>query len=296
MTHSINLHSPRFLSAVSALLCVLCGQSLFAAPQLEVAKNGRWLQYTDGKPFFYLGDTAWELFHRLTREEADRYLADRAAKGFTVIQAVALAEQDGLRVPNAYGHLPLLDLDPTKPDVKDGPANDYWDHVDYIVNKAAEHGMFIGLLPTWGDKWQGTRGGKGPVVFDRKNARVFGEWLGGRYADQPVIWILGGDRNIYSDEERDIMRGMAKGLRKGDGGRHLITFHPRGPSMSSPYFHRESWLDFNMSQSSHAARDHDNGLFIEHDYQLKPVKPTLDGEPRYERIPVGFYLPHLPDR
>jgi hypothetical protein len=38
------------------------------------------------EPFFWLGDTAWELFHRLNREEADRYLEDRARKGFTVIQ------------------------------------------------------------------------------------------------------------------------------------------------------------------------------------------------------------------
>jgi hypothetical protein len=54
--------------------------------------------------------------------------------------------------------------------------------------------------------------------------------------------------------------------------------------------HNALWLDFNMSQSSHAARDHDTGLYIEHDYALQPAKPTLDGEPRYEGIPVGFYL------
>jgi len=162
-------------------LCVLCGYSTFgAAPQLEVSGNGRWLQYTDGKPFFYLGDTAWELFHRLNREEADRYLANRAVKGFTVIQAVALAEQDGLNIPNAYGHTPLIDLDPTKPDAKEGPNNDYWDHVDYIVDKAEEHGMFVGLLPSWGDKWQSIRGGIGPKIFDAENARIYGEWLGNR--------------------------------------------------------------------------------------------------------------------
>jgi hypothetical protein len=48
--------------------------------------RGRYLVTERGEPFFYLGDTAWELFHRLTREEADLYLKDRAAKGFTVIQ------------------------------------------------------------------------------------------------------------------------------------------------------------------------------------------------------------------
>jgi hypothetical protein len=45
-----------------------------------------------------------------------------------------------------------------------------------------------------------------------------------------------------------------------------------------------------MYQSSHAAQDHDNGIYAEHDYALDPPKPTVDGEPRYEDIPVGFYL------
>ena len=64
-------------------------------PRLKISDNRHFIVKADGEPFFYLGDTAWELFHRLNREEADRYLRDRARKGFTVIQAVALAELDG---------------------------------------------------------------------------------------------------------------------------------------------------------------------------------------------------------
>lgn len=60
--------------------------------RLQLTSNRRFLQYEDGTPFFYLGDTAWELFHRLTLAEAERYLTNRVAKGFTVIQAVALAD------------------------------------------------------------------------------------------------------------------------------------------------------------------------------------------------------------
>src|SRR5215218_6369902 len=76
-------------------------------PQLKVSANKRFLVTADGKPFFWLGDTAWELFHRLNREEAEKYLKNRADKGFTVVQAVALAELDGLHDPNAYGETPL---------------------------------------------------------------------------------------------------------------------------------------------------------------------------------------------
>src|SRR5689334_1535771 len=93
-------------AGLAALFLTRPGQ---AASSLKVSDNHRFLVKDNGQPFFYLGDTAWELFHRLNREQADRYLEDRAAKGFTVIQAVALAELDGATVPNAYGHLPLLD-------------------------------------------------------------------------------------------------------------------------------------------------------------------------------------------
>ena len=261
---------------------------------LQVSPDRRHLQRADGTPFFYLGDTAWELFHRLNREEADLYLEDRAKKGFTVIQAVALAELDGLNTPNAYGHRPLLNNDPTRPDLKDGPHNDYWDHVDYIVSQAAARGLFIGLLPTWGDKWQPQAADTSRVIFNADKARRYGEWLGRRYANQPIIWILGGDRNIHSEADRTVVEAMAQGLRKGDGGQHLMTYHPSGPGLSSDYFHHADWLDFNMFQSSHAARDHDNGLYARHDYDLRPAKPTLDGEPRYESIPVGFYLKDMP--
>ena len=112
-----------------------------ALQALRVSDNKRFLVTADGRPFFWLGDTAWELFHRLTREDAVRYLDNRAALRFTVIQAVALAEFDGLDTPNAYGHRPLINNDPATPDVKDGADNDYWDHVDFVVAEARARGL-----------------------------------------------------------------------------------------------------------------------------------------------------------
>jgi len=265
-----------------ALLLALVGHTagLAQAPRLEVAPSRRHLQTTDGRPFFYLGDTAWELFHRLNREEATRYLEDRARKGFTVIQAVALAEIDGLTVPNAYGELPLIDRDPARPNEA------YFLHVDFIVDRAATLGLHVGFLPTWGKYW---KTGDPTRIFTPENARSFGRYLGQRYRTRPIIWILGGDQNITTPEERATIDALAAGLREGDGGAHLITFHPRGPGQSSRQVQDAPWLDFHLSQTSHAARDHDTGLYAEHDLSLTPLRPTLDGEPRYEQIPVGFY-------
>ena len=98
-----------------AAMVIIAMHGLYAGQGLKVSPNGRFLTFKDGKPFFYLGDTAWQLFHRLNREQADLYLTNRAEKGFTVIQAVVLAELKGLDEPNAYGDLPLKNKDPMQP-------------------------------------------------------------------------------------------------------------------------------------------------------------------------------------
>jgi len=263
------------------LLTVAAGTLTAAAPRLKVSDNRHFLVKDDGSPFFYLGDTAWELFHRLKREEADRYLADRAAKRFTVIQAVVLAEMNGLNDPNPYGQKPLSDNDPTKPN------EEYFKHIDYVVNKAEELGLFVGMLPTWGNNWNKPPGQGG--IFTPENAATYGEFLGKRYKDKPIIWILGGDRPVENDTHRAILKAMALGLRKGDGGSHLITFHPPGGNGSSTWLHDADWLDFNMRQNGHAIDFDGRYDATRADYaRTNPVKPVIDGEPVYEDHPVNF--------
>jgi hypothetical protein len=283
----------RFLIVTAIIITSTLNAFGQSVQRLKVSENKRFLVKADGSPFFYLGDTAWELFHRLNREEADRYLNNRASKGFTVIQAVALAELDGVNDPNPYGHRPLLNNDPTKPDVKDGANNDYWDHVDYIVKKAGSLGLYIGFLPTWGDKWNRGRGA-GPEIFNAQNAEVYGEWLGRRYKDASnIIWILGGDRSLETDTHKEVIRAMARGIRKGDGGAHLQTLHPRGGEGSSAHFHNDGWLDFNMRQNGHVAEFNPRYENTRADYDRTPIKPVLDGEPIYEDHPISFKAKEL---
>ncbi|OFX59095.1 MAG: hypothetical protein A2066_01880 [Bacteroidetes bacterium GWB2_41_8] len=225
-----------------------------------------------------MGDTAWELFHRLTKVEAEKYLENRREKGFTVIQAVALAELDGLNVPNWEGEKPLINNDPATPNEK------YFEYVDWVIKKAEEKGMFIGLLPTWGDKVD-KQWGVGPVIFNPENAFQYGKWIGNRYKDyQNIIWINGGDRQGGGDNLA-VWNALANGIKSVDKN-HLMTFHPMGGNSSSKWFHNQDWLDFNMMQTGHGERSYAayKKLLIP-DYNLQPVKPTFDGEPRYEDHP-----------
>lgn len=273
------------MKLVFLLLMSVCLSPLYVIaqnlPRLKVSPNGHYLQTDIGKPFFYLGDTAWELFHRLNREDALLYLKDRADKGYNVIQAVALAEAGGVTVPNAYGYFPLDSLNPATPACREGEENDYWDHVDYIIGAANELGLYVGLLPTWGSWWSDENS-----IFNVMNAEEYGRWIASRYAEYNVIWILGGDRNPDTPLKRQIVQAMAYGIRSKDG-RNLMTFHPAGWQTSSEWFHHDEWLSFNSRQSSHHQRYNSNSRIWD-DFQRTPSKPVLELEPLYEDHPLEF--------
>lgn len=263
---------------------------------LKVSTDRRWLVSEDHPRFFWTGDTAWELFHRLTREEAGMYLTVRKQQGFNVVQAALLAELDGLRTPNAYGHAPLIDFDSQRPNEA------YFQFVDEVLDMAEGLGIHMAVLPAWGDKV--LEPGDGPRIFhpdyqdqgaEAALARAYryGKWIGQRFRHRNnLVWVLGGDRDYHDKNDpygilKQLWREMAKGLSDGDGGKFLRTFHVC--IGSSIYFPGEAWLDFHMTGSYHFETDLETSFrFIERDYRLEPSRPTLDSEPRYEDHPVNW--------
>jgi hypothetical protein len=250
---------------------------------IRISSNGRYFTDHAGKPFFYLGDTAWLLFQRFDHEEVDAYLKDRADKGFTVIQAYVLRGL-GARHPDGQhsliGEPPLLDRDPKKPNEA------FFRNVDYIVNRANERGLVMGLVvaKSWHVNQHPER------VFDARNAYTFGKFLAERYKENAVLWYVGGDSAPGSDGA--VWVAMAQGLKDGSEGSHLVSYHGSGRTSSSTWFHKEDWLDFNSIQSGHgwAARTYD---YIVHDCSLSPAKPTVDMEPPYENHPTGPTTPRI---
>jgi hypothetical protein len=206
-------------------------------------------------------------------------LDNRAAKGFTVVQTVAIPEFNGLTQPNAYGLLPLHHQNPATP-------NDaYFDFVDEVLDLAAERGLYVGFLPTWGayalDEDHPLF--PNPNVFTPTNARSYGEYLSGRFGNHKnVIWILGGDRE--PDTNLEVWRAMGTALH---GKGQLVTYHPSGGHSSSRLLHGEPWLDFNLFQSGHSTLSRPDQMAYG-DFLRTPVKPVINGEPSYEAIPNDF--------
>lgn len=275
-------------------------------PRITVHPGGHFLQTEDGQPFFWLGDTAWELIHHTTREECSYYLHTRATQGFTVIQTVVLSEFQGVTQPSALGEKPFIDNDPKRPNEK------YFDRVTEIVDEAASQGLYVALVPTWGDKLTAPWG-DGPRLFRLDNLgdmHGFTQYLAQKLRDRTnVIWILGGDRpprisGSHGDSLRQravsagfpadqdwtpIWREAASGLADGLGRKPLILYHPQGgPDSSSVFLHNEPWLSVNGMQSGHGS-GHDVPVWewIARDYAQTPTKPTLDLEPNYEDHPFN---------
>ena len=172
---------------------------------LKIHSDRRHLADEHGRTVYLIGDTAWELFHALSREEAIRYLDCRAEQRFNFIQCVILAERGGLTEPNAYGRLPLLPNeaglpDPTRPDLTGDYR--YFDHVEFIVTEAEKRGLRMGILPTWGDKFNAMWGG-GPEIFTPENAFSYGKWLASRRRRDGLGSARGGRREIPHDLSSD---------------------------------------------------------------------------------------------
>ena len=286
----------RIATILAAFAACAIGQPACAAatplPQLSVSANHRYLE-AGGKPWFWLGDTAWLLLSRLDRDETEHYLTVRERQGFNVVQVMLLHTP---QMTSRYGAPALVDGDLARPRTTAGrdPARpgeyDYWDHVDWVVDRASAHGIYVAMVPAWGD-----------LATDRQlteaNAAVYGRFLAERYGKRTnVVWLNGGDTR---SESRTAVWDALGTTIKAIAPQQLMTFHPIGRTSSLWQWHQAPWLDFNMFQSGHRAYDQegpnaigeDNWRYVAEAWARSPAKPVLDGEPSYENIPHGLHEP-----
>jgi hypothetical protein len=247
------------------------GAETRAPRPLKVSENGRFLITAEGRPFFWLGDTAWRL-QRLAPADLARYLDIRKAQGFNVIQGPILTRDSA-------------DYRGVANDDTANPNEEFFKHIDRIVAATARRGMYSALVVIWGHGFGAFSGPEG--------ARHYGAWLGERYRDRSnVIWIVAGEYSVdrHDEETNAIWRALGDGLRTGSQGRNLITVHGSwGPPLlqtPSTFYHHDAFLDFNMVQTSQGGNFTEGAAswrLIANDYRKQPPKPVLDGEATYER-------------
>ena len=293
-------------SVIIALLAILLSSPCLAAKPWDNGRltvRGQYLVHENGVPFFWLGNTAWLLPERLNRDEVDCYLRLEGEEGYNVEQIQVLSAQ--YPTFNVYGQQAFdASFDMERFAGNGCTSYGYWDHLDYIVEVAARHGIYIAMDCIWG--------GQVKLLTPEKAAR-YGRFLGERYKDRPnIVWMIGGD--ILGDKGMASWDALARAIKAADPN-HLMTFHPRGRTTSAWWYNDREWLDFNMFQSGHRRYGQRNG---DGDYTIRdnteednwryvamsfgeaqeqiagrevrgPRKPVLDGEPSYEDIPQGLH-------
>jgi hypothetical protein len=250
---------------------------------IRVAADRRHFEHEDGTPFFWLADTWWmglcQRFH--WPSDFEQLTADRASKGFTVVQIVA-----GL-----YPDMPAFD--PRGANEAGFPWNKdysrinpaYFDMADLRIQHLVSRGIAPCIVGCWGYfiQWMGV-------------AKMKRHWrnLVARWGAWPVFWCLAGEGAmpyyLSATKDRDAVEQkqgwteIARYVRSIDPFHRPITIHPNRSArdcIADP-----SVLDFDMLQTGHDDRQSAPNTIrtLTASYAADPRMPVLDGEVCYEGI------------
>jgi hypothetical protein len=247
---------------------------------VQVAADGPRFVHQDGTPFFWLGDTWWMVMSDRVRwpDGFQALVADRAARGFTVVQTVLgypgdLATEDP-RAGNEGG-LPW--------DLERGRLNPrYFDACDVRLNWLIRHGIVPCILGSWGYHL---------LALGEERMASHWRYLVARYAAWPVIWCLAGEGAmsyyLSADPAGDSarLRGawsrLARLVRELDPWQRPLSLHPRSSSWAD--LEDPEPLTFHMLQPGHMANALERGVALIAEARSRyPRLPVVNAEPPYE--------------
>ncbi|MCD6352283.1 MAG: DUF4038 domain-containing protein [Armatimonadetes bacterium] len=242
---------------------------------LRLSGNHRYLVDSTGKPFFWMGDTAWNGVMRATEEDWAEYLRARRDQGFTVIQFVCTHWRGLTHDPKgeqAYTGTNPLRINPA-----------FFQRLDRKVAMINEYGLVgAGVL-----LWAVMPNDPGNELSE-KDAIALARYIVARWEAHAMVWFLGGDSNYTGDRAerwRHIGRGVFEGLQD-----QVVTLHPCGRSWPLGDFKDERWYDFVGYQSSHGAGEDTLKWLAEgppaQDWRKDPPRPFINLEPNYEAHPA----------
>jgi len=204
---------------------------------LAVSHDHRHLEDSAGTPFLVVGDTAWSLVAQLNAADIDRYLDDRAARGFNAIIVNLVEHKFASGAPaNARGVNPFRESR-----AFDRPNREYFADAHRAIEAAQQRGISVWLCPAYLG-WDGGDEGffKEIDAGGRDALRRYGRFVGERFRDLPnIVWMLGGDY-AFPPSRRWLGDELAAGLREG-GARQLMTGHG-GQTAAVETFGDRDWL------------------------------------------------------
>lgn len=246
---------------------------------LRVNENGRYFEYADGTPFYWLGDTLWLIYTTRCTLEAvlPRYIEDRKQKGFTVIQIVAGRPGGSELEWNGVHDRPHWFSNEAGEPYEERYARinpRYFQLLDAKIELLHRAGLVPCIMGFWGFD----------IKIGLQAAKQYWGYLLARYGACNVVWSVAGEYFFTSDVKA--WRSLGRYIKKNDPYAHPLSLHSTAPHSGSRHYHNEKWYDFNMPQIGHVLsfRQHIEALPL-NDYQMKPPKPSIMAESWYENHP-----------
>ena len=256
---------------------------------LRLSADGRHLEYANRRPFFWLADTAWNGPLKAAYADWETYLADRALKGFSVVQFVATqwlggsADAEGR---TAYSNPESIEIDPV-----------FFQRLDDRINRINDYGLVAAPVLAWAATWNKDGIYLNPgASLSEDQLIVLVRYLVSRYGAHQVVWILAGDGSYLGAEAA---RWRRVGRATLAGSPRLATMHPAARIRVDGEFEGESWYNINGYQSGQWKGPESsrwiNARAMEdsaHRTALTKCLPTLDLEPCYEgHLPLDLRGP-----
>lgn len=239
---------------------------------------GHYFEYSDGKPFLWIGDTWWNWTNSRIHMETFKQMVDnRSEKGFNVGQ---------LFVPgNGWGRESSL-LDETYTILDTAHAR----NVEEMIRYANSKGITVWIHGWWSR----------PNLDKEIGAEKIQRWwryLAHRFGAYNVIWVLAGEYNMnnYGGFPIDFWKSLGRLIKQEDPYDRIVSLHNTPPfwdgGAEAPQWstgavlHQETWLDYNQSQVGHGKYANEMiPQVVSEEYHRKPSKPIVVTEPWYEFI------------
>lgn len=236
---------------------------------LKASDNRRYLALADGTAFLWVGDTAWAVPMKASAEEWEEYIADRAAKHFTVIQVAPAPAWAGER--DRQGQSPFTD----KTCSEWNPT--YWQAFERKVQRANEQGLVVLLMGLMEPVRRYPESTQACLFARNIVARLFGNFMVFSPSFDSEFMPLANEVGRVAREATAV---------------HLITQHPGTPwNQPTPTFsdkyYDEPYLDIAGVQTGHNAGHldwcaHHAIEWVLHLYRHEPHKPVINLEAMYD--------------
>lgn len=251
---------------------------------LRVSENGRHFVHADGTPFFWLGDTHWQMPDR-ERVDACNHpehtggecpyggqfqhlLADRLTRGFNVYQTY----------PNAtsahWWAEPFTRINPER----------FRAVFDVQMDWLAAAGMVIAM---------GFGHFNNSIQIPEADLCRWARYLVARYGAHPVVWITCQEMNAPTELDGKesnrpaAWKAVAEQIARDDGYRHPHSAHQWVLDVDVDPLGQEPWHTWFALQGGHRNSGLTPQARYQGYYEYQPTRPVLETEAMYELVDCG---------